>query len=121
MLFLADENFPVEISDAIRHAGHDVAWVGDLNPGITDEDVVALAAESGRTILTFDKDFGNLAFQHGVSAPAGVVLFRVRADSPAHSASAIVDLLDSPRVWAGYFTVVDHNRIRMLKLPEIDV
>ena len=120
MLFLADENFPVEISDAIRHAGHDVAWVGDLNPGISDEEVVALATESGRTILTFDKDFGTLTFQHGVSAPAGVILFRVRADGPTYSTRAIVDLLESPRVWAGHFTVIDSNRIRMLKLPDTD-
>jgi predicted nuclease of predicted toxin-antitoxin system len=60
LLFLADENFPVEITNAIRQAEHDLAWVGDLSPGIADEGVVALAVETGRTILTFDKDFGNL-------------------------------------------------------------
>jgi len=118
LLFLADENFPVEITNAIGQAGHDLAWVGDLSPGIADEGVVALAVETGRTILTFDKDFGNLAFQHGVSISVGVLLFRARADSPTHSASAIVDLLASPRDWAGYFTVVDNNRFRMARLPK---
>jgi len=109
LLFLVDENFPVEITNAIRQAEHDLAWVGDLSPGIADEGVVALAVETGRTILTF---------QHGVSIPAGVLLFRARADSPTRSASAIVDLLASHRDWAGYFTVVDNNRIRMSRLPK---
>jgi len=112
LLFLANENFPVEITNAIRQAEHDLAWVGDLSPGIADEGVVALAVETGRTILTF---------QHGVSIPAGVLLFRARADSPTRSASAIVDLLASHRDWAGYFTVVDNNRIRMSRLPKPDV
>ena len=76
MLFLANENFPVEITNAIRQAGHDLAWVGDLSPGIADEGVVALAVETGRTILTFDKDFGNLTFQHVVSIPAGDIVSR---------------------------------------------
>ena len=118
MLFLADENFPVEISDAIRDAGHDIAWVGYVSPGITDEQVVALAVESRRTILTFDKDFGYLAFQLQIIAPAGIMLFRVRADSPPPSVSSVVDLLDSPHAWAGYFTVVENNRIRMSRLPD---
>ena len=120
-MFLADENFRVEITNANRQAEHDLAWVGDLSPGIADEGVVALAVETGRTILTFDKDFGNLTFQHGVSIPAGVLLFRALADSPTRSASAIVDLLASHRDWAGYFTVVDNNRIRMSRLPKPDV
>jgi len=47
LLFLADENFPVEITNAIRQAEHDLAWVGDLSPGIADEGVVALAVETG--------------------------------------------------------------------------
>jgi len=112
LLFLADENFPVEITNAIGQAGRDVAWVGDLGLGIADEGVVALAVETGGTILTF---------QHGVSIPAGVILFRARADSPMHSSNAIVDLLASPRDWAEYFTVVGSNRIRMSRLPKPDV
>ena len=120
-MFLADENFRVEITNANRQAEHDLAWVGDLSPGIADEGVVALAVETGRTIHTFDKDFGNLTFQHGVSIPAGVILFRARADSPTRSASAIVDLLASHCDWAGDFTVVDNSRFRMARLPKPDV
>ena len=97
MPFLADENFPVAIVSALRETGHDIEWVGNLSPGISDEDVVDLATRSNRTILAFDKDFGYLTFRRGVSAPAGIILFRDRAASFPRSVDEVVELLDSPR------------------------
>ena len=50
-------------------------------PGVADEEVAALCAEHQRILLTFDKDFGELIFRHGLPAGAGVVLFRITPDS----------------------------------------
>jgi hypothetical protein len=37
MRILADENFPRLIVEAVRSAGHDVAWIRAEAPGSTDE------------------------------------------------------------------------------------
>ena len=61
MRFLANENFPGAAVAALEAAGHDIIWVRVAAPGTTDPDVVAWAAREGRILLTFDKDFGELA------------------------------------------------------------
>jgi hypothetical protein len=61
MRFLANENFPGAAVKALVAAGHDVVWVRIAAPGTTDPDVLAWAAREERILLTFDKDFGELA------------------------------------------------------------
>ena len=61
MRFLANENFPGAAVDTLRAAGQEVAWVRTDAPGSTDEQVLARAAQEGWILLTFDKDFGELA------------------------------------------------------------
>lgn len=76
--FLADENVPSVVVEALRRAGVDIVWVRDIFPGIRDEEVLALAQAEGRILLTFDKDFGEMAFEKGKTAAPGVILLRPR-------------------------------------------
>ena len=62
MRFLADENIPGDAVADIEAAGHDIVWVRTVAPGSKDEDILALAVREERTILTFEKDFGELAW-----------------------------------------------------------
>ena len=62
MRLLADENIPLTSIIVLRNAGHDVEAISQLSPGITDEAVMRHAVEQSRTLLTFDRDFGALAF-----------------------------------------------------------
>jgi predicted nuclease of predicted toxin-antitoxin system len=61
MRFLANENFPGAAVTALQAAGHEVVWVRTAAPGASDPDVLAWAAREQRVLLTFDKDFGELA------------------------------------------------------------
>jgi predicted nuclease of predicted toxin-antitoxin system len=72
--FLANENVPGEVVQAARQAGHDLAWITELSAGADDETVLASALAEGRVLLTFDKDFGEMAFQQGKDASCGVIL-----------------------------------------------
>jgi predicted nuclease of predicted toxin-antitoxin system len=56
--FLANENVPGEVVDAVRRAGHDMTWVSELSPGAGDDDVLAMSLAESRILVTFDKDFG---------------------------------------------------------------
>jgi predicted nuclease of predicted toxin-antitoxin system len=71
MRFLANENFPGAAVAALAGRGHDIVWARIAAPGTSDADVLAWAVREQRILITFDKDFGELA---GTSAlPAGYV------------------------------------------------
>jgi predicted nuclease of predicted toxin-antitoxin system len=116
--FLANENFPGDAVAALNGREHDVAWVLADSPGISDSAVLAHAQVDNRVLLTFDKDFGELAFHAGLPAFSGVVLFRISAPSPAQVIRVIVAALESRTDWAGHFAVVEDDQIRLTPLPE---
>ena len=117
MKILANENLPGAAVEALRTRGHDVKWVRTEAPGSRDEEVLAQAKAEGRLLVTFDKDFGELVFRAGFSSPGGIVLFRLVPTSPTHIAQMAVGILESRNDWAGHFTVVDEQRVRMVPLP----
>ena len=117
MRFFANENFPGDAVSALREAGHDIAWVRIDAPGSPDRDVLAKAVHENRILLTFDKDFGELAWRAGLPANAGIVLFRIPMPSPADAGPAIANIIRSREDWAGHFSVVEPGRIRMRPLP----
>ncbi len=103
--------------EALRDQGNDVAWVRKDTPGISDIEVLQRAQIEGRTIVTFDKDFGELAFRLGLPADNGIILFRVHAQTPAHVARIAVAALNTLSDWGGHFSVVEEGRIRMTPFP----
>jgi predicted nuclease of predicted toxin-antitoxin system len=84
MRILANENVPGEAVEALRSRGHDVMWVRTAAPGIEDRRVVHLAETEERVIVTFDKDFGKLAFQAKLPLYCGVILLRISGSDPNH-------------------------------------
>jgi predicted nuclease of predicted toxin-antitoxin system len=100
----------------LRARGHDVAWIRDLSPGAADENVLAQARAEGRVLLTFNKDFGELALKAGISAPSGVVLLRVSAPSPDSVSAVVADALEAHPGWEGAFSVIEDARIRRRQL-----
>jgi len=117
MRILANENLPGDAVAALRLRGHDVVWVRDGAPGSRDREILEWARSEDRILLTFDKDFGELAFQARLPSSSGIVLFRISAPSAAHVARVAVAALESRTDWAGHFAVVEDGRIRMTPLP----
>jgi predicted nuclease of predicted toxin-antitoxin system len=118
MRLLANENFPGEAVIALRESGHDVVWVRTESPGIADTEVLAHAQRENRILITFDKDFGELAFHSRLPSSSGIILFRISAPSSAYVARAAVVALQSRTDWPGNFSVVEDRRIRMTPLPQ---
>lgn len=117
MRLLADENIPLASIQALRAAGHEVLAASEIMARALDREVLARAGAEGRVLVTFDRDFGMLAFKHGVSAPAGIVLLRFVPVTPEEPAAVLLDLLsDSGLTFSGKFTVVDRERIRQRSL-----
>lgn len=116
MRVLADENVPLEAIEVLRGRGHDVAWIREVAPGSSDERVMERAQNEERALLTFDKDFGELAFRRGLAASFGVILLRFQLTSPSHIALIISSVLEGRGDWSGHFSVVEDARIRMTPL-----
>jgi predicted nuclease of predicted toxin-antitoxin system len=118
MRFLANENFPGAAVAALNAAGHDVVWVRLVAPGAADRDVLALAVQEERILLTFDKDFGELAKGSALPPKCGIVLFRMPLAKPADVGQQLADLIGGRDDWAGYFSVVEPGRVRMRPLGQ---
>ena len=117
MRLLADENFPRPAVAELRQAGYDVLWIAESNPGAPDEEVLALSISTHRTLLTFDKDFGELAYRQGLPSDCGVVLFRITPQSPDTIAAFALAAIRTQPSWEGLFSVVTGDKIRMRPLP----
>ena len=93
MKFLANENFPLPSVHILRELGHDIIAIGETAPSISDKEVMAMAIAADRTILTFDKDYGELIFKYGYKPPAGVIFLRLDHFLPDEPGAIIQDLL----------------------------
>ena len=116
MKFLANENVPLDAVTALREKGHDVIWIRTDDPGSCDEDILSRAVDEARVLITFDKDFGKLAFRSHLPAKCGIILFRIPEKSSSYIANIVTTAIESRTDWAGHFTVVEEFRIRMKPL-----
>jgi hypothetical protein len=116
MRFLANENFPGAAVAALVAAGHNVVWIRTAAPGMADSDVLAWAARDECILLTFDKDFGELARRTVLPPACGVVLLRVPMPKPGDAGQRLADLIMERDDWAGHFSVIEPGRIRMRRL-----
>lgn len=116
MRFLANENFPGPAVAALQRAGHDVVWVRNTKPGALDSDVLAWAVRDQRILLTFDKDFGELAATSALPRECGVVLVRMPMPKPGDNGRQLANLITARSDWAGYFSVIEPGRVRMRSL-----
>jgi hypothetical protein len=107
--FLANENVPALAVASARGAGFDVLWMSETAPGTNDPDVLQQSVAQRRVLITFDRDFGLLAFRLGASAS--------RLSSPDYVARFIVAVLSEPIAWEGNFCVAQEGRIRVTPLP----
>ncbi len=116
MKILVDEGVEKPIVDALRELGHDVLWVAQHQPGLSDTQVIQLATQDDRLLVTYDKGFGALVFVHGYRV-AGVVLMRLaglsteqkRALTERHFSQLGERLL-------GHFTVITARGVRIRPL-----
>ncbi len=77
MNLLADEGVERQVVERLRRDGHTVLYVAEMEPGITDDQVLERANAAAAILLTADKDFGEFVFREGQLSSGGVVLVRL--------------------------------------------
>ncbi len=113
MLFLADESCDFAVVRALRGAGHDALAVADVSPRADDEQVLELARQEQRILLTEDKDFGRLVYADQ-QATGGVILIRYPAGWRSPLPGDVVQLVaDRGNDLVGRFVVMRPGRYRL--------
>jgi predicted nuclease of predicted toxin-antitoxin system len=116
MDFLANENFPLSSIEILRYNSLNIKSIAAEFSGITDKEVMEIALREDRTILTFDRDYGELIFKYGYTPSAGIILFRWDHFSPTEPGQFLIELLrNSIFDFRKCLTVISRNSIRQRK------
>ena len=103
----------------LANLGHDVTSALDMAPGTLDEEILAIAVEERRILVTEDKDFGELVHVQGLPHPCIVRFVDMRLTEKTR---AIVELIDlySDALTSGAFVVVTRDGVRIRPAGEVD-
>ena len=95
MKFLTDENIASSVVHFLRKSGYDVKDIKESNLyGISDKEVLKIAFEEGRIVITHDKDFGNL-LTFSREKHRGVILLRLNNQRPYNVLKVLIKVLKS--------------------------
>jgi predicted nuclease of predicted toxin-antitoxin system len=110
---VANEGVDRPVVERLRQNGHDVVYVAELSPGITDEEVLQQANARSAVLLTADKDFGELVFRQGL-VHSGVVLLRLAGLANVTKAEIVAEVCrDRAAELIGAFSVVSPGQVRI--------
>lgn len=113
MKFQCDQNFDRRLLQPLRDAGHDVTVVAiDYPAGIPDREVLAIAHREQRILLTFDRDFGELAVREQLPH-AGIIYLRVRPTTVAVKLARLTEVLTTYAAQLDRFLVITEDNVRI--------
>lgn len=114
--FLADECVAGPVVEALRRAGFDIILSRDVIPAGDDLDVLALACQEHRVLLTDDTDFGELTVRRLLDA-VGIVRLSLHMLPRAARPSRVVEALTKlGSEIVGEFITIEPARIRRRRL-----
>ena len=89
MRLLADEGVDGPIVKRLRAEGHEVTYIAEMDPGVSDDAVLDFSRGTGAILVTTDRDFGELVFRQG-RLHVGVLLVRLPGLAASTKASLVV-------------------------------
>ena len=100
------------MQDMLRAQGHDVLSALERNPRATDEDLLVLAMEEQRILITEDKDFGELVFVRRLPHPC---IIRFVEMPVAEKVAAMREVIErhTDAMSEGALIVVTQSRVRI--------
>ena len=115
MQFLANENFPMPGIKLLRERGFSVLSILEDAKGLSDEEVIKIAVVKNLTILTFDKDYGEIIFRYSHQNPPNVIYFKSKGSSPLGAANILLIQIELGMDFSGRFSIIDKENIRQRK------
>lgn len=116
MKLLANENFPLSSVKILENNGYDVLFIGRDHSGYLDSEIMEISIKEERTILTFDRDYGELIFKEGFKPSKGVIYIRWHHYFPDEPALYLLKLFKKESYnFDNKLTVIDKDKIRQRK------
>ncbi len=113
---LANENYPYKSIYYLRSKGFDILSIGMDNPSILDSEIITIAINEQRTILTFDRDYGELIFRYNYKPEMGVIYLRLDEYEPEEPGVIVESIINNNEIdLTNALTVIDNNGIRQRK------
>ena len=109
MKLLANENFPLASVIKLRKHYFDIFSITENCVGIPDKEVLEIAIQQERTILTFDRDYGELVFKYKIMPLKGIIYFRWSIFSPEDPADFCIKLFSKVILFDNTLTVIDRD------------
>ena len=116
MRLLADEHTHFVVVDRLRGAGFDVEWIVQSMPGIADRDILARDDIGQFILITNDRDFGDLIFNHRLPCPKSILYTRLAHREAELTATRLIALLEAG-VPAGQIITLTKNGERAKPFP----
>jgi predicted nuclease of predicted toxin-antitoxin system len=114
MNFVADEGVDRQIVERLRQDGHEILYVAEMEPSISDEEVLNRANEKGALLMTADKDFGEMIFHQNLHTIGGVILLRLLGLSPGQRSEIVSEVIESRSAdLPNAFSVISPGRVRI--------
>jgi predicted nuclease of predicted toxin-antitoxin system len=118
MRFLLDQDVYSVTARFLSDLGHDVVQVAAVGLSrAEDEEILNVAQEQSRILVTRDRDYGNLVFVHALGA--GVLYLRIlpSTQNAVHAELARVLSTHTEEELAKAFVVIEAGGHRLRKLP----
>lgn len=113
MRLLLDSCVSARACAFLRDRGHDVLYAAELPADPGDAPLLARAHSEERILVTLDKDFGDLAVQHGAKHSGILRLVMVRAADQGLSCALVVESPVGVDLLKGAIVVCEPDRVRV--------
>jgi predicted nuclease of predicted toxin-antitoxin system len=113
---LADECCDTGLVASLREDGHDVLYVLERKPGVSDDEVLIEAYHEERILVTEDKDFGELVYRLKKRS-RGIILIRMDVKERQMKWLRLKKLIENyEERLPGHVVVIDSHKYRFRPL-----
>lgn len=115
MKFIADESVEFRFVSELRKQEYDIVSVSEEYSGIIDSEVLTMAFNQKRILITNEKDFGDLVYR--LKLPhKGIILFRLAEETYLSKLLKFKQIINKHKSkLPDSFTVVTSKKIRIRK------
>ena len=117
MRFLLDENVDLRLLTSFK-SDQDITSIVKIHTnGLSDEEVLAIAVQEKRILITNDKDFGELVVRRRLPH-CGILLYRLKDESLENVQKRLHYVLTHYKNQLHHFLVITQKNVRIRKNTE---
>jgi predicted nuclease of predicted toxin-antitoxin system len=114
--FLVDVGVGKKVENYLHEHDYDTKTIRAINPRMSDQEIIKLATNESRMVITMDKDFGELVY-HSLMDHCGIILLRLEDATGVEKLKVIKEILTKyPDQIKDHFCVYQRDKFRIRKI-----